>query len=420
MSRECDSADVADNGAGFAGALDRARQVAVRLAETANARERQTAPPHGEIGLLRQAGLLAFLHPRTVGGGGGNWRQAFRILRTVAEGDMSIAQILGNHYVQATSLFGRTDEVTAALIRETASRRLLWSAAVNPRDPDLVLSRASPDRYALSGRKTFCTGAGVSDRLMLAAVLRDGEGTRRLQLSVPTSRAGVTINDDWDNLGQRLTMSGSIDFVDVSVRDEDIILPQPDDAPSHLDLTTPRIQLFFSNIYLGAARAALTHAVAYVKEHTRPWPGSIASSATKDPYIAATIGRLSAHLGAAEAFADDIGDRLQRAGDAGYALDPDQRAAVACDVYQAKIVATEVSLEVTSRIFEVMGARSTASTYGFDRFWRNVRTHTLSDPVSYRERDVGQYILAGIAPPITLFDSKAHRSDTPDRGGREE
>lgn len=58
---------------------------------------------------------------------------------------------------------------------------------------------------------------------------------------------------------------------------------------------------------------------------------------------------------------------------------------------------------MTSKIFEVTGARSTNSGYGFDRFWRNVRTHTLHDPVAYKRREVGGHYLTGQLPEFTLY-----------------
>jgi alkylation response protein AidB-like acyl-CoA dehydrogenase len=39
---------------------------------------------------------------------------------------------------------------------------------------------------------------------------------------------------------------------------------------------------------------------------------------------------------------------------------------------------------------------------GFDRFWRNARTHTLYEPVVHRLRDVGDYFLNGAHPPFVL------------------
>jgi alkylation response protein AidB-like acyl-CoA dehydrogenase len=43
------------------------------------------------------------------------------------------------------------------------------------------------------------------------------------------------------------------------------------------------------------------------------------------------------------------------------------------EVAASKANAIEVALEVSSKIFELMGASSSLSQYGFDRFWRNTR-----------------------------------------------
>jgi alkylation response protein AidB-like acyl-CoA dehydrogenase len=46
-----------------------------------------------------------------------------------------------------------------------------------------------------------------------------------------------------------------------------------------------------------------------------------------------------------------------------------------------------------NKIFDVMGTRATAADYGFDRYWRNLRTFTLHDPVDYKIRSVGNWAL---------------------------
>lgn len=53
--------------------------------------------------------------------------------------------------------------------------------------------------------------------------------------------------------------------------------------------------------------------------------------------------------------------------------------------------------------FEVTGARSTATSEGLDRFWRNIRTHTLHDPVAYKRREVGRWVLEGELPEPTWY-----------------
>jgi alkylation response protein AidB-like acyl-CoA dehydrogenase len=80
-----------------------------------------------------------------------------------------------------------------------------------------------------------------------------------------------------------------------------------------------------------------------------------------------------------------------------------ERGEAAIEAYAAKINATHVSLEITSRVFELMGARATASRYRFDRYWRNVRTHTLHDPVFYKAREVGDFALNGVIPTPSLY-----------------
>jgi hypothetical protein len=33
--------------------------------------------------------------------------------------------------------------------------------------------------------------------------------------------------------------------------------------------------------------------------------------------------------------------------------------------------------------------------------WRNARTHTTHDPVAYKFKAVGNYLLNGVAPPVS-------------------
>ena len=76
---------------------------------------------------------------------------------------------------------------------------------------------------------------------------------------------------------------------------------------------------------------------------------------------------------------------------------------MALAISEAKVVAVRAALEITSQIFEAMGARATSSRYGFDRFWRNVRVHSLHDPIDYKVRDLGHWLLSGQGPQPSLY-----------------
>src|SRR5690606_30686912 len=171
-------------------------------------------------------------------------------------------------------------------------------------------------------------------------------------------------------------------------------------------LNLPAIQLVFTNLYLGIAQGALETAAAYTRSTTRPWPygGDNKESAVDEWYILEAYGDLQSKLWSVEALTDQVGTQLSQIlhGDR-EAVTARQRGEIAVRVAAAKQRAIDVGLEVTSRIFEVTGARATASSVGLDRFWRNLRTHSLHDPVAYKRREVGRYTLLNEIPEPTWY-----------------
>jgi alkylation response protein AidB-like acyl-CoA dehydrogenase len=67
------------------------------------------------------------------------------------------------------------------------------------------------------------------------------------------------------------------------------------------------------------------------------------------------------------------------------------------------VATTQAGLNVSSQIFDVMGARATVAAAGLDRYWRNLRTHTLHDPVDYKLRELGQYALQDQLPTPSFY-----------------
>lgn len=376
--------------------------IAADLTRTGAERDRNAGVPRAEIDALRQAGLLTALHPKEIGGGGISWPEALRLVRIISRGESSIGQLLGYHYVNAFVPYIAADKAKAhALGVETVEKGHYWGAVVNPRDAGLSLTRVD-DGYRLNGRKTFSTAARISDRINVIALL-DNEVA---SLVLPTDRPGYFPADDWDNIGQRLSDSGSVEFRDYLVTDADFLVPPaaPDAALAPLaTFNTPLIQLVFVNFYLGTAEGALAQALEYVRTTTKPWETSGVSRASEDPYILERFGEFSATLKASAALADNAARAVQAALEKGDNVTAQERGEAAIEVYHAKVHATHVALEITSRVFELMGARATASRYGFDRFWRNIRTHTLHDPVFYKAREVGNFILNGELPVVSLY-----------------
>jgi len=124
---------------------------------------------------------------------------------------------------------------------------------------------------------------------------------------------------------------------------------------------------------------------------------------TQDPYILYHYGELWTELKAAIALADQAAVKVQAAWEKDVNLTFPERGEVAIAVFAAKTFATKVGLNVTNRIFELMGTRSTATKYGFDRYWRDLRTFTLHDPVDYKLKDIGNWVLNKELPTVTQY-----------------
>ncbi len=380
-----------------------ATELAAEFAKTALERDAQGGIATHEIDRLRESGLLKLLIPEEFGGLGQNWITGFKVIREIAKADGSLGQLLGYHYFNfiVAELFG-TPEQKVHHYNETARNNWYWADAVNPRDPDLVLT-VDGENFRLNGTKSFSTGTTGADIISITAIRQDLGNL--LFLAVPNGREGIENHDDWDYIGQRQSDSGSITFSNVLVyRHEVLGNPDSTDPPNAFaTLITPIVQAVFGNFYLGIALGAFEEARQYTLTNTRPWIFSPADKASHDPYIVERYGDLWVNLAAAVSHAEHVSTVVQAAWDKGEKLTDAERGEVAVTVASLKVLTTKVVLETTNKIFEVTGTRSAASKYGFDRFWRNARTHTLHDPVFYKSYEVGNWVLNEQIPVFTLY-----------------
>lgn len=389
--------------------LTRAREVATTLAVDAVERDRALEVPRAEVQLLKDSGLVTLLGPVEHGGAGQVWTTALRVVRAVSAGDGSIGQLLGYHYLWAWAarLVG-TPEQIAAVEQQATENRWFFGGAVNPRDADLVI-REEGDELVFSGQKSFSTGGRVSDVTVLEGVI---EGTEKHVFAiVPTDQPAIRFLGDWDSLGQRLTESGGVVIDGVRVPwaaaagyveqdGERVFVPRV-----YNTLNVPLIQLIFANLYVGIAEGALATAATYTRDTTRAWPyaGDVKQRAADEFYVQEAYGDLRSKLWAAEALVERAADLIEAINAHADTVTPEERGEAAVVIAAAKQVAIDVALEVGTRVFEVTGARATANAVGLDIFWRNVRTHSLHDPVAHKRAEVGRYALLGELPEPTWY-----------------
>jgi alkylation response protein AidB-like acyl-CoA dehydrogenase len=367
----------------------------------ASAAARDAAGGHAaqEKQRIADAGLLTLTVPREFGGAGAGWFDAYRTVRTLAAADAALAHLLGFQFLQVASvdLWG-SDEQRARYLRATVDERWWWGNAINPLDPRLAVAATGDGGYRLDGVKGFCSGTRGSQMMTLSA--HDPSSSKPVFGIVPTTRSGITVNEDWDPIGQRQTDSGSVSFDGVTLAAHEV-MHRPETPRA--TLRTLVAQMVLTNLFAGIAFGALEEARQFVTQNGRPWINSGVARAVDDPYMIQRFGEMRLKAIGAEALADRAALALDDAWQKGGALTAGQRAQVALATSEAKVFAHRASLEVSEALFDACGARATGASLALDRFWRNARVHTLHDPLDYRVRDIGRYALLGTLPEVSLY-----------------
>lgn len=393
------------------GTLSRPRTVdelKAELRSTAAQRDRAGLAPRAEVELLRSSGLLGLFIPTELGGGGAAWSEVVTVVGEIAAADSSVAHILLYHYFG--SIAGTRGENGLAgpdRARRIAARQLFHGTVAQAAYEPLIHATPTDRGFVLSGTKPFSSGAAVADVLLAWVVF--GEGARLggedvsgqiATVHVDRDTPGVSFGDNWDNVGQRLTVSGTTTFTDVEIGHDAVIGygygVLPAEPADHLDVLY--MYSGFAAIFTGIARGAFEEAAEYTRTRSRPWVESGHAAAAQDPLTLERYGQLWTQLQSAEALTDRALRAVDDARARGRDLTWAERAEAVTTVNIARVHASEVALNVGTRVFEVTGARSSATAVGLDRFWRNVRTLSLHDPLQYKQIQIGDYVLNGVAP----------------------
>ncbi|MCP1505786.1 alkylation response protein AidB-like acyl-CoA dehydrogenase [Pseudomonas marginalis] len=382
--------------------LQTARQLAAEFALTAVERDERGGTPKTERDALRQSGLLALSIPAQYGGLGGRWSDTLGIVREFAKVDSSIAHVFGFHHLMLATvrLFSRPDQ-WQPWFEQTARKNWFWGNALNPLDTRTLVKDFGGWRE-FSGKKSFCSGASDSEMLIASAV-DESAGGKLLIAAIPSGRSGITLHNDWNNIGQRQTDSGSASFERVRVEESELLLdPGPLSTP--FACLRPLIaQLTFTHMFLGIAEGAFDEARNYTLTETRAWHKSTAEDVRQDPYVLHHYGEFWVALQGVRLLVERAATLLDQAWAKGPNLSENERGQLAIAIATAKVAASRQGLELCSRLFEVTGARSTHASLRLDRHWRNLRTQSLHDPVDYKLHELGDWALNQSLPTPTFY-----------------
>ena len=355
-----------------------ARLTRERIAPRAAEIDRDAKNPVESWRDLWKVGLLAGAVPEAHGGLGLDMPTYIAVIRTIAQGCASTAMTLHMHstvmrfiealgtdaqqrrwfadVVERGHLFGSWGSEPAVSL----SRTLLVETAVRP----------DGDDYVVSGVKHFCTMAlGASHYMVWCALGGEADmGKALLQVVLPAEAPGIATDGKWDTLGMRGTYSPAVTLTNVRVP-RDAALGRPGAA-----IQVGVIEGFalgYAAVYIGLAEGAFDFAVDYARKRiVKPENVPVAN----DPTVQRHLGALRVHLDAARLVLDDSASGWATA-------DLAERALLA---NRAKFLGTEVGLEVTEKVIQIVGGRGAYREFPAERAFRDLRTSTLMPPTMDR------------------------------------
>ena len=377
-------------------AIATAKRLAADFASGAAARDKERALPYEQLDLLSRSGLLGITVPKSHGGADVSAETLGEVFAILSSADGSIGQIPQNHFFMVEGIREQGSAEQKAFFFERLLKGERIGNALSERSSKTAHDHETTviekdGQYLVNGQKFYSTGVLFAHWV---AVVGNDQNGRSLLAFVPAGTPGLEITDDWTGFGQRVTGSGTTTFKNVKVDPFAVFnFGALFETPGPMG---PIAQIMHSGIEAGIARGALAEVKSFVRDKARPWRDSGVTRVADDPYVVSGIGDLEIRVASSDALLSRAGKYVDIA-----IKTPTEEtvAAASIAVAEAKALATETALHVTSKLIEYAGSRGTLVEHNLDRFWRNARTHSVHDPVRWKYKVIGNYFLNGVKPP---------------------
>jgi alkylation response protein AidB-like acyl-CoA dehydrogenase len=375
-----------------------------RIADGAEQRERDLVAPHEQIGWLREAGFGAVRLPVDAGGSGVSIRELFELLIDLAEADSNVAHILRVHFSFVEQQLVNPDPWSRAVWFDRIARGAIIGNGISERDGRPLgfgfSTSLTPDGdgFRLTGVKYYSTGSLYAQWTQIFASTPEGHN---VAVVIPVDRAGVTLSDDWDGFGQRLTATGTTILDDVAVFADEVVDLGPATQEPPAGYHSAFLQLYLQAVTAGILRSVRNDAAALAGSRVRSFTHSVDGQPASDPQVLQVVGEISAAAFAAQAIVVAAAERIATA--ASSVVDGRPDADLAVDA-QLGAAAAKVSIDgfahhAATRLFDAGAAGATSSARNLDRHWRNIRTISTHNPAFSKATALGDHEVNGTPPP---------------------
>lgn len=378
--------------------LSKYSPIFAKIAAGSQQREQEGELPFEAIQWLKEVGFTAVRVPSTHGGDGASIPQLFQLLIELSKADSNVTQALRGHFAFVEDRLNahRDNDQSHWFKRFVAGETVgnAWTEIGAVKIGEVITQvTVEAGQYRVNGKKYYSTGSIFSEWLDLyAQVTETGEAVIAV---TSTAQDGVQIENDWDGFGQRTTGSGTTTLVNAQV--EELIAFE-----QRFKYQTAFYQLFHLAALTGIAHAAVTEFKHQIQQRTRVFSHGNSERVDQDVQILQVIGKASAQAYAAEVITLQVAHTAQQAYQAHFVQDEENETqlniAAEIESAQGQVVIADLVLELSSKLFDTLGASATSRKKSLDRFWRNARVIASHNPLIYKEKIIGDWVVNAKEP----------------------
>jgi len=379
--------------------LAKLQALTAEIAKEAARRDLERELPFEAFRLFKESGLGALRIPVALGGPGGSISDLTEMIMAIGAADTNVAHALRSHFnFTETLILTPNTAIDRTQLGRVLSGKLFGGAhteqgTARPGEVTTRLTK-SGDHYRLNGRKWYATGTAFCD---FASFSAKNDGGDLVSVLLPVDRSGISVLDDWDGMGQRLTASGGVLLDDVEVLPHEISVRGLNSLVGRHASTLRQLHLAAS--MAGAVRGALAEGTQYVRRQARSAAHSAAETANADPFVQKILGEIAAGSFAVDTLILESARALDRTAACFGAGNSQALEAALIDsaltTARTQIIASQIALTAATNVFELGGGSATSRHLNLDRHWRNIRTVLNHNPLLHKARVVGDFFING-------------------------
>ena len=326
---------------------------------------------------MARLGLTGIAIDPQYGGGGGGYRQVAIAMEEVARGDSAASTGLIAHLSLGTSTIYRfgNEEQKSRFIPSLASGKgvAAWALTEPGGGSDAAALQTQAEQrdgtWFLNGSKMFITNADVAESMVVFASQDRSQGYRGISaFVVPQGAPGMTVNPLHGKMGMRASSTNEIVFQNTPVPGENLLGEEGRGFRYAMEiLDSSRIMIAAQCVGIG--QAALEEAVRYAQQRE-------------------SFGRPIAQHQAVQFMLADMATAVHAARtctmQAATLKDDDQPYINEASI--AKLIASEMCVEVTSKAVQVHGGYGYFKDSPVERLFRDARVTTIYEGTSEVQR----------------------------------